>query len=178
MQAKNEIVFSKALEKKEELGIKRVVIASNTGATIEQALNKFSNIVWVTHHFGYNKPNEFEYTPELRKKLERKGVKVLTTSHILSGAERGLSTMFKGYGPVEVMAQTLRMFGQGTKVALECSVMALDAGLIEENEMIIAIGGTGKGADSAIVITPAHASNILSTKIHEIICKPNFYKKI
>jgi hypothetical protein len=34
------------------------------------------------------------------------------------------------------------------------------------------MGGTGKGADTAVVMSPAHASAIFETRIHEILCKP------
>lgn len=168
-----EEIIAKAAARAEELGIKHVVIASNTGAVVEKALGKFTNIVWVTHHFGYSKPGEFEFTPEVRESMEKQGVKVLTTAHALSGAERGLSTMFKGYGPLEVMSATLRMFGQGTKVCVEVATMAMDAGLIPAKEKIVAIGGTGRGADTAVVMTPANAFKILESKIHEIIGKPS-----
>ncbi len=68
------------------------------------------------------------------------------------------------------------MLSNGTKVCVEVSVMALDAGLIPYGEPIIAIGGTGKGSDTAVIITPSHASSIFETKIHEIICKPSYIK--
>ena len=107
-----------------------------------------------------------------RDALIKKGFKVLTTTHVLSGAERGFSSRFSGAYPVEVMANTLRVFGEGVKVGVEVSTMALDSGLIPYGERIVAIGGSVRGADTAIVITPAHAAEILDTKIHEIICKP------
>ena len=167
-----EEVIAKAVEKAEELGIKYVVVASNTGEVVKKTLGKFPNIIWVTHHFGYLKPGEFDFTQETKESMEKEGVKVLTTSHVLSGAERGLSSRFNGYGPVEVMSATLRMFGQGTKVCVEVTTMAMDAGLLPVGEKVIAIGGTGRGADTAVVITPAHAFKILDTKIHEVIIKP------
>ncbi|MFT8313641.1 MAG: hypothetical protein ABF633_05220 [Clostridium sp.] len=46
--------------------------------------------------------------------------------------------------------------------------------MIDQNgEDIIAISGTGHGADTAIIIRPAHGADILKTKIREIICKPS-----
>lgn len=161
-----------AAKRAEELGIKYVVIASSTGASVEKALGKFANIVWVTHHFGYIKANEFEFAKEMKDKMQKNGVSVVTAAHVLSGAERGLSSKFNGYGPVEIMASTLRMFGQGVKVAVEVATMAIDAGAIPDGEKVIAIGGTGRGSDSALVLTPAHAAKILDTKIHEVITKP------
>lgn len=74
--------------------------------------------------------------------------------------------------PAQVVAHALRMFGQGTKVCVEIAVMALDAGLIPFGREIIAIGGTGRGADTALVLTPAHSRQFFATWIHEIICKP------
>ena len=64
------------------------------------------------------------------------------------------------------------MFGQGTKVCVEISTMALDSGLIPYNEPIIAIGGSAHGADTAMILKPEYSSAILDTKIQEFICKP------
>lgn len=72
------------------------------------------------------------------------------------------------------MADTLRLFGQGTKVGVEISVMAADAGALTGND-IIAIGGTGKGADTALILKPAHQSNFFDIQIREIICKPRTF---
>jgi hypothetical protein len=109
---------------------------------------------------------------DVRRQLMESGIKVLTTTHVLSGAERAMSRKFGGTYPVEIMAHTLRMLGQGVKVCVEIAVMALDAGLIPYGQPVIAIGGTGRGADTAVILTPSHASSILDTRIHEIICKP------
>jgi len=106
------------------------------------------------------------------KTLRESGLKVLFATHVLSGAERGISKKFGGVYPVEIIANTLRMLGQGTKVCVEVGTMALDGRLIPKNEQIIAVGGTGKGADTAVVMVPAHAAEIMDTKIDEIICKP------
>ena len=130
------------------------------------------NLICVSHSYGYPNAGQNDMTNEKRIELEQKGIKVLTTTHVLSGAERCLSTKFGGISPVEVMAYTLRMLGQGTKVCVEIATMALDAGLIPYSEPIIAIGGSAHGADTAIILTPSHASSILDTKIHEILCKP------
>ena len=69
------------------------------------------------------------------------------------------------------MADTLRLFGQGIKVAVEVSVMAADAGTLTGND-IIAVGGSGRGADAALVLKPAHQNNFFDMRIREVICKP------
>ena len=165
-----------ALEAALKNNIKYIVVASNCGDTVKLFKNNNGiNIIDVTHAVGYAGPGKIEMSEDVRKDLEESGIKVLTTTHVLSGAERGLSKQFGGVYPVEIIAHTLRMFGQGTKVCVEVSVMALDAGLVPYGEPIIAVGGSGRGADTATILTPSHASSILDTKIHEIICKPSLY---
>lgn len=161
-----------ALKTAAEKGIKYIVVASNTGETAELFAGKAFEIVCVTHANGFRDAGENEMSKESRRKLEDMGMQVLTTTHVLSGAERAFSTKFGGVYPVEIMAHSLKMFGQGVKVGVEIATMALDAGCIPHGESIIAVGGSGRGADSAIIMRPAHAKEILNTKIEEIICKP------
>jgi len=71
-----------------------------------------------------------------------------------------------------IYTYTLRIFGQGTKVAIEAAVMAADAGCIRTNEDVISTGGTSSGIDTALVLQPANASSFLDVKIREVICKP------
>lgn len=163
---------SLVLQAAKEKNIKYIVVASNTGETAELFANSGLEIVCVTHANGFRSPGENEMSIENRKRLESLNIKVLTTTHVLSGAERGLSAKLKGIYPVEIIAYTLRMFSQGVKVGVEIATMALDAGLIPYGESVIAVGGSGRGADSAIILKPAHANNILDTRIEEIICKP------
>lgn len=161
-----------ALKAADEYGIEHIVVASNSGFTAEMFKNSNKKIVVVTHVYGFEKPGENQMRDEERKKLKELGFEVYTTTHVLSGAERSLSRKFGGVNPVEIMAHTLRMFGQGLKVAVEVSIMALDGGMIPYGKDIIAIGGSGNGADTAIIVRPSHASAILDYKIKEIICKP------
>jgi hypothetical protein len=67
----------------------------------------------------------------------------------------------------------LRQFGgEGLKVAVEVAVMAADAGLIPTDREVIAVGGTGRGADTAIVLKAAHMNNFFDLEVREIIAKP------
>ncbi len=109
---------------------------------------------------------------EVAADLRSKGVVLITAAHVLSGAERGISHAHGGIYPVELMADTLRMISRGVKVCVEIAVMALDAGEIPFEKPVVCIGGSGKGADSACVVTPSYAADILKTRVNEIICKP------
>ncbi|UCC40061.1 MAG: hypothetical protein JSV96_00960 [Candidatus Aminicenantes bacterium] len=50
--------------------------------------------------------------------------------------------------------------------------MAADAGLIPTSEPCIAVGGTGRGADTAILLRPANAQTFFNAKVMEILAKP------
>ena len=163
-----------ALKAAKEHGIHNIVVASSAGDTALQ-LKEYAgdyNIVCVALAYGTRAPGETNMSDAVRSELEQAGIRVVFATHVLSGAERGLSRKHKGIYPVEIMADTLRMFGRGVKVGVECAIMAVDAGLVPYGEDVISIGGTAKGADSAIILRPEHANNILETQIREIICMP------
>lgn len=161
-----------AVERARELGIKKIVVASCTGRTAAMLLDSGLDIVCVTHQVGFAKPGEDEMPAEMRRKLQDSGVAVLTTTHLMAGLDRALRFQFGGVYPSEIVATTLRMFGQGVKVCAEICGMAADAGLVTPGEDVIAIAGSATGADTAVVISPAHSQHFFQTKIREIICKP------
>jgi uncharacterized protein len=163
---------SAALTRAAELGIKHIVVASNSGETANLFADKGFAVVCVTHHCGFKAPGENEMEPGERQNLQNQGLQVLTTTHLLAGVDRALRNKFEGVYPAEIVSSTLRLLGQGFKVCVEISVMALDAGMIPFGEEIIAIGGTGRGADTACVILPAHSSQFFDSQVKEIICMP------
>lgn len=161
-----------ALKRAKELGIRQIVVASNSGYTAEQFLDKGMEVICVTHHIGFMSPGEDEMPPQVRQRLAEKGARVLTTTHILAGVDRAVRNKFGGLYPAEIVAQSLRMLGQGVKVCAEIACMALDAGLIPYGAEVIAVAGSATGADTAVAIVPAHSNQFFDTKIKEIICKP------
>lgn len=169
-----EAVVEEAIKRAEQLDLKHIVVASCTGKSAQLFLDHAKNfeIVCVTHQSGFYQPGEDEMDPGIRKKLLEGGIKVLTTTHLLAGIDRACRLKFGGVYPAEIVASTLRMFGQGLKVSVEIAGMALDAGLIPYGAETVSLGGTGQGLDTAVVLVPAHSQNFFDTKIKEIICKP------
>ncbi len=156
--------------------IKRILIASSTG---ESALKLYGaiddkniEIVNVTHHMGFKEENVADISDEMIDKLEDVGIKTFIGSHAFSGAARGVTNKYGGYSPLDIVADTLRMFSHGVKVSAEISIMAADAGLIPVGEKIIAIGGRGHGVDTAVILTPVNAKDLFNLKFHEIIAMP------
>lgn len=156
----------------------KLVVATTTGATALAAAEllkkegQIDRLVIVSHAFGTREAGVNRMPPETFAALRQAGAAIVTAAHALSGAERGMSTRFQGVYPVEIIAHTLRMLSAGVKVAVEISAMALDAGVVPYGKPCVAVGGTGRGADTAAVIMPAHSQDIFSTKIVDILCKP------
>ncbi len=164
-----------ALARARELGIEHLVVASTSGRTAMELARLLPHdiaAVCVTHHAGFREFSKNELPESVENKLAEHGIPVLRTTHLFAGVERAARLKFGGLGPAETIAFTYRTLGEGTKVAVEIAAMALDAGLIPYGKDVIAIAGTGSGADSAIVIHPAHSRQFFDTRVREIICKP------
>lgn len=154
--------------------IRDVLVASTTGETGAKAARIFKgyNVVVVTHCFGFKQPGENEIKDEFKMEILRSGAKIFTGIHALSGVERAIRRDFGAIQPLELIANTLRIMGEGTKVCVEITLMAADAGLIPIDRDIIAIAGTGRGADTVLRIKPANSFNFFNLKIKEVIAKP------
>ena len=115
-----------AADRGNELGIKEIVVASSTGKTAYAAIEicQGFDITAVTYHCGFKEPFKNVMPPENKVDLEAKGVKVIRATHALSGVERSLFNKYTGSFPVLLIADTLRLFGHGTKVAVEVAIMA------------------------------------------------------
>src|SRR4030043_349492 len=74
----------------EELGIKKIVVASTTGDTGVRAAEEFKNyeVVVVTHTAGFAAPGAQELTPENKKKIERLGAEIFTGAHAFGGISK------------------------------------------------------------------------------------------
>jgi hypothetical protein len=158
----------------EELGIQNAVVASSSGRTGLMAAGLFNvkNLVLVTHSTGFMEPDYQELQSEYRKKIEEAGAQLLTCQHALGGVGRAVRKKLGTYELEEIVAYTLRVFGEGTKVAVEVTLMAADAGLISTKEPCIAVGGTSRGADTAILLRPANAQTFFDLQVMEILAKP------
>ena len=148
--------------------------ASTGGSTAIEAMDIFKdyNPIIVTHSTGFYNPNEQEMPDETRKELENLGAKVLTCLHSFGGIGRAVRKQLNTYELDDIIANTLRIMGEGMKVGCEITLMAADAGLIKTTAETVSISGTGRGADTALVLKPANTQNFFDLKIKEILCKP------
>ncbi|MDD8019866.1 MAG: pyruvate kinase alpha/beta domain-containing protein [Acidobacteriota bacterium] len=172
-----EATLKRAAIRVQELKVRQVVLPSVSGETAREALGIFSDcqLVVVTHSAGFLKPDFQEMPDSVRLELEKAGAKVLTTQHAFGGVNRAVRKKFGTYELDELIAHTLRCFGQGLKVAVEISLMAADAGLIRSGEPSLSLGGTEKGVDTAVLLKPVNSQSFFDLKIMEILAKPRFY---
>ena len=161
-----------ALAAAREQGIRNVIVASSRGGTADMLPDVPEIQFTVVYTTPTYRGKDWMIQPEQQERLRARGITVFTAAHALSGVERAFSTEFKGVYPTEIMANTLRMFGQGTKVCVEIAAMAVDGGYIESGERVLCVAGTGGGADTAMILCAAPSHQILKTKIEQYVCKP------
>jgi uncharacterized protein len=150
-------------------GIKKLVIASTTGTTAKKAMDFFKDsgvkLIVVPHQFDFRrKVNPFP--PEMVKSLRDCGHEVHFGTMLFH-----TNSLYESSAPI-LMANLLRCFSQGVKVCFEIVLMATDAGLVSSGEKVIAIAGTARGSDTALVMQAASSQHLKRLRVHEIICKP------
>ncbi len=157
-----------------ELNISTILVASTRGETGVQAVRQFRgyNVVVVSHVTGFGKPNAQELSEENRAAIEAAGARILTCQHAFGGVGRAVRKKWGTYQVDEIVAQTLRVFGEGLKVVIEIALMAADAGLVRVGEPCISIAGTAEGADTAVVLVPANVQNFFDLRVLEVLAKP------
>ncbi|MGI6367719.1 MAG: pyruvate kinase alpha/beta domain-containing protein [Anaerolineae bacterium] len=165
-----------ALERAKALGIKQVVVASSHGSTAKEAQALFApegiRLCAVSISHGWSSLG-WCMKPEEREELEALGITVVTGLHALSdGVGTAFAEKYGGRPTEEIVRDVLYRFSQGMKVAVECLLMAADAGWVDMESEVIAIAGTDFGADTAIVCKPAYPRTFLELEIREILAKP------
>jgi hypothetical protein len=170
-------VLNLVKENVQKENIKNVIVASTTGETGAKAskILKGCNVIVVTHSSGFKELGKNELLKNFRKEMLNNGAKIFTGTHALSSAERAIRKNFGTIQPLELIANVLRLFGEGTKVCVEITLMAMDAGLISGHKDIIAVAGSGRGADTALRIHPANSAQFFDLKIQEVIAKPSSF---
>jgi hypothetical protein len=171
-KANTDATLEVARQRAEALGIRQIVVASTHGYTARQAREAFAGldvqIVAVSICAGFGDVG-WTMTPAERAELQALGITVLTSIHSLGD---DVSDAFGARAPNRIVRETLYRFCQGMKVAVEVAIMAADAGLLDTSSEVIAVGGTGEGADTALVLKPAYALKFKQLEILEILAKP------
>jgi len=150
-RANAERTLELASQRAREAGIGCIVLASTRGYTAGKALGICTDLNLIAVGIGRDR------FPEEQAELFQRTGKLIFSQEI-------------DYEYPPDMQRAFRRFGQGTKVAVEVVVCAVQAGLVEVGDRVIGVGGSGGGADTALVITASW--DFSDIHISEIICKP------
>jgi hypothetical protein len=163
-----EVTLRLAVEEAQRRGIRKIVLASTTGETARLAADRLAGtgitLVVVPHQYGFTRSQRFP--KELVTELEQQGHRVHFGTMLFH------TDNFYGSGTPEVMAIVLRTICQGMKVCVEIVLMAADGGLVARGEEIVAVSGTHRGADTAVVALASTSTALHELHITEILCKP------
>ena len=165
--------------------VKTVVVASTTGYTglkLAEAMGGMDDVQLVSvgetpliKEWGAEWP---VLEPETKLELDRRGVVVADHIAYLMHSSVLDDSRWKAPSAEEILRETLYAFGQGMKVAVEVVLIAVASGFIEPFRDVIAVGGTSRGADTAIVVRATYPNYVFSEddskrlRIREVLCKP------
>lgn len=163
-----------AIKSADEWKAKKIIVASSTGSTALSLKEKAPSreIIAVTYSAGCRFREAVAEWNKKEAEVVDKGILVVKGLHGLSGVNRSITNKLGGTSQLDIISQTLRILSQGFKVCIEIATMAAEAGLASIDEDVVVVAGEGRGSDTVIVLSPAYADDIFSTKIKEIVCIP------
>ena len=148
--------------------VRKIVLASTRGDTARLAAARLSGtgikLVVVPHQYGFAQTQLFP--PQVVTELVQEGHAVHFGTMLFH------TDRFYGSGSAEAMAMVLRTICQGMKVCVETVLMATDGGHVSRGEEVIAVAGTARGADTAVVAIASTSTRLHELHITEILCKP------
>lgn len=163
--------------------VKVVVVPVTTGRTAERfsrELGKKAEVITITEDEVTSACKRIAYSDKgnLKKLVQNRLEGALKTD---SRRRREVfdMTLLPFCGDMwDVIKEILYAFGQGMKVAVEVSVVAVEILKVKPFSKIVAVGGTGEGADTAIVARTSSQKEAFGKKpekrlsIQEIIAMP------
>ena len=173
-----DLILGAAIKRALALGVEHLVVASNTGATGRRAVDLCremgfkGQLVVVAEHTGFKEPGVQMMPSDVRRELETAGARVVVGTHALSSISRSYRVRWGGIDMLETIAEAYRRVSQGFKVCIEITLMAADAGEIPVDQDVVAVAGSGGGADSSIVLRPANQNRFFDLKVREIVGMP------
>jgi hypothetical protein len=164
-------------------GITKVVIASTSGKTaveFARSLKGKAELVCVSEapyrrEWGEQWPC---LQQKSRRELEKLGVAIIDKAPYVFHSSVLDSARWSDVFPERLVKETLYSFGQGMKVAVEIALTAVSCGYVTPYEDVIGVGGSSKGADTAIVLRATYPASLFDKdpakrlEIREIIAMP------
>jgi len=149
-------VLASAKARAQELGIKHVLVPSVRGISAEKALDFFAGTGFTLFFVG---TDPARFSGETKERIASSAFKLAFYKEV-------------DYHYPDEVKNAFRRFGQGTKVAVEITLIAAQEEIVELGAEVVALGGSAKGLDTALVIKAATSDEFYELEICEILCKP------
>ena len=115
-------------------------------------------------------------TEENKLKLKELGVEVVRGTIPLFGPSFSMRLHLRKTTSLDIIAKTLELISPGTLVCMETVLMATDAGIIPEGELVFACAGTEMGLDTAWIVRSSASANMFHPskgfRFVELLAKP------
>lgn len=115
-------------------------------------------------------------TEENKVKLDELNVEIVRGTIPFFGPTFSMRLHLEKITSLDVIAKTLEMISPGTLVSMESVLMATDAGIIPEDELVLACAGTEMGLDTAWILKSCASANLFHPKkgfrFVELLAKP------
>ena len=164
-------------------GIRQVIIASTSGETavaFARRLKGKAELICVSEapyrrEWGEKWPC---LKQEFRQELESLGVNIMEKVPYVFHSSVVEAARWPNISPEQLVKETLYSFGQGMKVAVDVALTAVSCGYVAPYQDVIGVGGSGKGADTAIILRATYPASLFDKdpakrlEIKEIIAMP------
>lgn len=115
-------------------------------------------------------------TEENKAKLMDLNVDIVKGTIPLFGPSFSMRLHLEKITSLDVMAKTLEMISPGTLVSMESVLMATDAGIIPEGELVLTCAGTEMGLDTVWILRSCASSDLFHPskgfRFVELLAKP------
>ncbi len=173
-------IIKKILQKRQELRSRKLVIFTAEGQGPAMAYNKLREfrpkMIAVTFpvHFSVKQPDsDVRFFPRISEEIRAffSGVKIEVVVPPTLPFDL-IDGMDAHNQQVQLIAQTIAMFGSGFGLCIQGVLRACDVGLLEEGEQVIAMSGDTAGL--FVASTTNHFLNkAKGLQVQEIFCKPH-----
>jgi uncharacterized protein len=115
-------------------------------------------------------------TEENKQKLSALGVQTVRGTIPLFGPSFSMRLHLRKTTSLDIVAKTLELISPGTLVCMEAVLMATDAGVIPEDELVYVCAGTEMGLDTAWIVKSSASANMFNPakgfRFVELLAKP------
>ena len=182
-----QLVIEAVSQRLEFGGITTVIVASTSGETavaFARILKGKAELICVSEA-PYRREWGDEWPclkQEFRQELEELGATIIDKVPYVFHNSVLEAARWPDSFPERLVKETLYSFGQGMKVAVEVTLTGVSCGYVSPYEDVIGVGGSSKGADTAIVLRATYPASLFGKdpakrlEIREIIAMPTSKK--